>query len=217
MNWRHKSLWVQLQRVINRYVHIAGIDEVGRGPLAGPVIAAAVVLPRKHSITGLADSKTIPPKKREQLALSIRNQASAWALGFATVKEIDQLNILQASLLAMRRAVLALPAVPEFAYVDGHIRPNLPCPCETVIRGDASVQCISAASIVAKVARDILMLRYDRRYPGYGFSSNRGYPTSAHREALRQHGVTPIHRRSFAPVRTVLERASTRYCSSLSA
>ncbi len=191
--------------MIEHNQHIAGIDEVGRGPLAGPVVAAAVVLPSTHSIVGLADSKKLSPGKRQHLACKIRDDAVSWALGFATVDEIDQINILQASLLAMRRAVLALSVLPEFAYVDGHIKPDLPCASETVIGGDAMVESISAASIVAKVARDSLMLRFDQRFPGYGFSSNKGYPSKAHREALKQQGICPIHRRSFAPVRDLLE------------
>jgi len=198
--------------VTNGHVHIVGIDEVGRGPLAGPVVAAAVILPTDHSIAGLADSKKLSPKKRQQLARLIRDGARNWALGFATVDEIDKINILQASLLAMRRAVLALSVVPEFAYVDGHVKPNLPCASETVIRGDATIESISAASIVAKVARDSLMLRFDQRFPGYGFSSNMGYPSKAHRDALKEQGICPIHRRSFAPVRDLLEQSVNTPC-----
>ena len=183
---------------------IAGVDEVGRGPLAGPVVAAAVILDPARPITGLADSKTLSPVRREQLATEIRAQALAWALGRAEVAEIDRLNILQASLLAMQRAVAALSLAPEKVLVDGNRCPVLACPCEAIIKGDATVPAISAASILAKVARDAELCELHDRYPHYGFARHKGYPTAAHREALCRHGPCPEHRRSFAPVAAVL-------------
>ena len=184
---------------------LAGVDEVGRGPLAGPVVAAAVILPPDHAIEGLADSKAVSAKRRETLAEQIKSEALAWAVGRAEVDEIDRLNILQASLLAMQRAVLALDPSPEYALVDGNKCPELPCPAEAVVKGDAKVPVISAASILAKVARDTEMLVWDREYPGYGFAGHKGYPSKAHLEALARLGITPIHRRSYAPVRRLVE------------
>jgi ribonuclease HII len=183
---------------------VAGVDEVGRGPLAGPVVAAAVILDPASSIAGLADSKCLTETRREELAVEIRARALAWALGRAEVEEIDRINILQASLLAMQRAVQALDPPPDYALIDGNRCPQLRCPAEAVIRGDASVAAISAASIIAKVARDEEMRAMDREYPGYGLASHKGYPSKAHLEALRRLGVTPIHRRSFGPVRRLL-------------
>jgi len=183
---------------------IAGVDEVGRGPLAGPVVAAAVILDPSKPIQGLADSKSISEKKRERLDEQIRASALAWAIGRAEVEEIDQINILQASLLAMRRAVLALRPQAEHALVDGNRCPDLHCSCEAIIKGDQSVEVISAASIIAKVYRDKEMVEMDTLYPGYGFLSHKGYPTKLHMESLKQLGVTPIHRRSFGPVKKVL-------------
>ncbi|EDN67274.1 Ribonuclease HII [Beggiatoa sp. PS] len=185
---------------------IAGVDEVGRGPLAGPVIAAAVILDEAHPIVGLADSKTLSEKRREALAKEIRQRALAYALGRAEVEEIDHINILQASLLAMQRAVKNLPIVPEHVLVDGKFCPQLDCSVEAIIQGDKKVQVISAASILAKVVRDEEMREMDHLYPGYGFAAHKGYPTRAHREALQRLGATVIHRRSFAPVRQVLLR-----------
>jgi len=187
------------------YTYIAGVDEVGRGPLAGPVVAAAVILDPVKPIHGLADSKALTERKREDLAGLIRERAIAWAVGRAEIEEIDQINILQASLLAMRRAVLELRPQPEYALVDGNRCPVLPCPAEAIIKGDATVAAISAASILAKVTRDHEMLQLDTEYPGYGFASHKGYPTKAHLEALSRLGVTPIHRRSFAPVKIYLQ------------
>ena len=187
-----------------RVILIAGVDEVGRGPLAGPVVTAAVILDPTRSIAGLADSKKLSEKRREQLVPEIQAKALAFAYGRAEVEEIDQLNILQASLLAMRRAVLALKIVPDEAWVDGNKAPDLPMKVLTFIKGDATIAAISAASILAKVARDHEMLLMHERYPQYGFAGHKGYPTAAHVEALRLHGVTPIHRRSFAPVRARL-------------
>jgi ribonuclease HII len=184
---------------------VAGVDEVGRGPLAGPVVAAAVILDPARPIVGLADSKKLSEARREALAPIIREQALAWALGRAEVEEIDAINILQASLLAMRRAVLALSVAPEFALIDGNRCPELSCPAEAVVKGDSRVAAISAASIIAKVARDHEMVALDAQYPGYGLAGHKGYPSPAHLAALQQLGVTPIHRRSFAPVRRLLE------------
>lgn len=184
---------------------IAGVDEVGRGPLAGPVVAAAVILDPKRPIDGLADSKKLTQKRREQLAVTIREQALCWALGRAEVDEIDRLNILHASLLAMRRAVETLSVAPGHALIDGNRCPDLPCSAEAVVGGDATVASISAASILAKVARDREMVELDSRYPGYGLARHKGYPTKVHLEALLTLGVSPIHRTSFAPVRRLLE------------
>jgi ribonuclease HII len=180
---------------------IAGVDEVGRGPLAGPVVAAAVILLRP--LGGLADSKTLCAEERERLAGLVRAQARI-GIGAASVAEIDRINILQASLLAMRRAVLRLGCLPDLALIDGKHAPELPCPVETIVDGDALVPAISAASIVAKVTRDRLMRRLAERYPGYGWETNVGYATSAHREAIWQLGACCHHRRSFAPVQGTL-------------
>ena len=184
---------------------ICGVDEVGRGPLAGPVVAAAVILDPAQPISGLDDSKKLTEKRREALFEEIRNKALAWSLGRAEVEEIDRINILQASLLAMQRAVEALPVSPDHALVDGNKLPVLSCSAEAIVGGDSSVACISAASIMAKVSRDREMLILDRRYPGYGLARHKGYPTPAHKAALEKLGVSEIHRRSFAPVRRVLE------------
>ncbi len=187
---------------------IAGVDEVGRGPLAGPVIAAAVILDPAHPITGLADSKQLSEIRREQLAVEIRAHALAWALGRADVTEIDRINILQASLLAMRRAVEDLSIIPHRVLVDGkHCPSGLVCPCQALIKGDATVPAISAASILAKVARDAELRELHNHYPDYGFARHKGYPTVAHRQALHRFGPCPEHRRSFAPVAAVLQAA----------
>ncbi len=184
---------------------VAGIDEAGRGPLAGPVIAAAVILKHDHVIHGLADSKTLRANAREHLAREIRATALTWAVGRAEVEEIDRLNILHASLLAMRRALAGLAPAPTRALVDGNRVPEgLACRAQAVVRGDATVPVISAASILAKVARDAEMLELDQRFPGYGFAVHKGYPTPAHLAALARLGVCAIHRRSFAPVRRLL-------------
>jgi ribonuclease HII len=186
-------------------LYTAGCDEAGRGPLAGPVIAAAVILNPAKPIAGLADSKQLTAKQREYLAGLIQERALCWAIGEATVAEIDKLNILQATLLAMQRAITALTLRPTHALVDGNCLPaNLPCPATAIIRGDQTVACISAASILAKVHRDTLMLALDKLYPAYGFKDHKGYGTRQHLEALATYGVTPFHRRSFAPVRQYL-------------
>ena len=186
---------------------IAGVDEVGRGPLAGPVVAAAVILDPACPIAGLADSKKLSPARRERLTLDIRANAMAWALGRAEVAEIDRLNIFQASLLAMRRAVEALPMTPDRVLVDGKHCPPLACPCTAIVKGDATVPAISAASILAKVARDAELRELHDRYPHYAFARHKGYPTAIHREALRRYGPCPEHRRSFAPVAAALQAA----------
>ncbi len=184
---------------------LAGVDEVGRGPLAGPVVAAAVILDPRHPIDGLADSKKLSEKRREALDLVIRERALAWSLGRAEVEEIDAINILQASLLAMQRAVAGLTVVPELVLVDGNRCPQLACPVQAVVKGDDLVPAISAASIIAKVSRDREMVALDARYPGYGLAKHKGYPSSLHMEALNELGVTPVHRRSYAPVRRIIE------------
>ena len=188
-------------------VLVAGIDEAGRGPLAGPVTAAAVVLAPGSAIAGLADSKTLTARRRAELATLIRAQALSWSLGWAAVDEIDRLNILQATLLAMTRAVTGLSRRPDLALVDGNRAPVLACPVRTVVGGDASIAAISAASIIAKVARDEEMRLLDRRYPGYGLATHKGYPTAAHLAALQRLGASECHRRSFAPVRRVLSQS----------
>lgn len=186
-------------------IHIAGVDEVGRGPLAGPVVAAAVILHPDRPIEGLADSKKLSEKRREALDLQIREYAHCWALGRAEPDEIDRINILQASLLAMQRAVAGLTAAPQLALVDGNRAPQLSCSVKTIVGGDSSEPAISAASIIAKVARDREMVELDGRYPGYGLAKHKGYPTKQHIEALQVLGVTEIHRRSFGPVQRVLD------------
>jgi ribonuclease HII len=190
---------------VNHPALIAGVDEAGRGPLAGPVVAAAVILSPDHPIAGLADSKALSPSRREALAEEIRRQAMCWAIGLAEAEEIDRVNILQASLLAMQRAVAALTSRPEKVLVDGNQCPRLACPVEAIVKGDATVASISAASILAKVHRDRLMLDLDARYPLYGFRRHKGYPTADHLRALTDHGVSPIHRRSFSPVAMALK------------
>lgn len=180
-----------------------GIDEAGRGPLAGPVYAACVVLNPENLIDGLADSKQLSEKKRDALALAIKQQAIAWAIASATVDEIDRLNILQASLLAMQRAVAQLPLLPDLALVDGNQSPRLKCPVRTIINGDNLVAEISAASILAKTARDTEMLRLHQCFPQYGFDQHKGYPTKKHLIALQTFGACEIHRKSFAPVKAV--------------
>jgi len=184
--------------------HVAGVDEAGRGPLAGPVIAAAVILDPDNPVHGLKDSKQLSPSRREALYSEITRKAIAWGVGRAGVEEIDRLNILQASLLAMRRAVLMLNPAPRRVLVDGNQCPHLDCPVEAVIGGDSTVAAISAASIIAKVTRDREMVELDRHYPGYGLARHKGYPSREHLQALRRLGVTPLHRRSYAPVRKLL-------------
>lgn len=183
---------------------LAGVDEVGRGPLAGDVVAAAVILDPARSIAGLRDSKKLSAPRRTQLAAEIREYALGWALGRASVDEIDELNILHASLLAMHRAVTALQPQPEYVLVDGNRLPRWSYAADAVVKGDDRVPAIAAASILAKVQRDEEMAALDVTYPGYGLAQHKGYPTRVHLDALKQLGVTPIHRRSFAPVRKLL-------------
>lgn len=180
---------------------VAGVDEVGRGPLCGPVVTAAVILDPSKPIIGLNDSKKLSEKKREQLFAEIKTKAVAWSIGRAEVAEIDQLNILQATLLAMQRAIELLSITPKLALIDGNRCPKLSIPCSAVIKGDATIPAIAAASILAKVTRDKEMLELDKRYPGYGIAGHKGYPTAIHLAALQQLGPTPIHRHSFTPVR----------------
>lgn len=179
---------------------VCGVDEAGRGPLAGAVVAAAVILHPDRAIPGLADSKKLSARKRERLALEIKQQAWAWVVAEASVEEIDQLNILQASLLAMKRAVMSLSLVPDRVLVDGNQLPDLPYSVQAIIGGDASQPSISAASILAKTSRDAALIELDQRYPDYGFAQHKGYPTPQHLQAIRQYGVLPVHRKSFAPV-----------------
>ncbi len=179
---------------------VCGVDEAGRGPLAGPVVAAAVILDPQNPIPGLNDSKKLSAKRREALALEIRAKALAWSVAEASVEEIDRINILQASLLAMRRAVEGLAIRPERAVIDGNRCPQLDCPAEAIVGGDGKVASIAAASILAKTVRDAGMLLLHADYPMYGFDRHMGYPTAFHLQALRQHGASPVHRRSYAPV-----------------
>ena len=184
---------------------VAGVDEVGRGPLAGDVVAAAVIL-GDSSPAGLTDSKALSPRQRERLAETIRSEAVSWSLGRATVAEIDELNILQASLLAMWRAVKGLSVQPSLVLVDGNHLPRWSYEARAIVKGDLIEPAISAASIVAKVTRDSEMVILDDQYPGYGFATHKGYPTKAHLAALASLGVSPVHRRSFGPVKRLLAR-----------
>lgn len=183
---------------------LAGVDEVGRGPLAGDVVAAAVILDPDRPVEGLRDSKKLSARQRESVAAEIRECALAWALGRASVAEIDDINILQASLLAMERAVDALSTRPEYVLVDGNRLPRWSYASEPVVKGDDRVPAIAAASILAKVQRDEEMVALEETYPGYGLARHKGYPTAEHLAALKQLGVTPVHRKSFAPVRELL-------------
>ncbi|MGB5260274.1 MAG: ribonuclease HII [Gammaproteobacteria bacterium] len=185
---------------------VAGVDEAGRGPLAGPVIAGAVILDPARPIDGLNDSKRLSAARRERLYEEICERALAWSIGRAEVEEIDRINILQATLLAMQRAVQGLVPAAEYVLVDGNRCPGFACPSQAVVRGDSRVAAISAASIMAKVTRDREMIEMDRLFPGYGLAQHKGYPSKLHIEALKLLGVTPIHRRSYAPVRRIAER-----------
>lgn len=198
----------QLESVVMPPGLVAGVDEVGRGPLAGPVVTAAVILDPNYHIAGLADSKKLTEAQREVLAEEIKEKCLCWSLGRAEVVEIDEINILQATMLAMRRAVMGLSVKPDHVLIDGNRCPDLPYPSQAVVKGDSRVTVISAASIIAKVARDQEMIQLARQYPGYGLEGHKGYPTKAHVAALHELGVTPIHRRSYAPVRKALEAVS---------
>src|SRR5690242_17890628 len=196
-----------LKRInVSATVLVAGVDEAGRGPLAGPVMAAAVILDPARPIEGLRDTKQLSPAQRETLAGEIRSRALAWAVAWADHEEIDRINILQATLLAMARAVAALALEPTAVVVDGNRCPPLRQPVTAIVKGDSSVPSISAASILAKVERDAAMCRLDALYPGYGFAVHKGYPTAQHLEALETLGACSVHRRSFGPVRRCLER-----------
>ena len=184
---------------------IAGVDEVGRGPLCGPVVTAAVILDPKRPISGLKDSKKLTEARRTELSEQIKQSALAWCIARADVEEIDQLNILHATMLAMQRAVAGLSIVPELALIDGNRCPHLAVPCQAIVKGDDRVPAIAAASILAKVARDTEMQELDRQYPGYGMAGHKGYPTKQHLLALQTLGATPIHRRSFKPVQQALQ------------
>jgi ribonuclease HII len=208
MNFATRQQALDFGARLSRAARVAGVDEAGRGPLAGPVFAAAVILPRRCRIAGLADSKALSASERAALAPVIRERAVAWSIAWADAEEIDSLNILQATLLAMRRALLGLPVAPTHVQVDGMTAPRLGdlrlgCTVETIVRGDASQPAISAASILAKTARDALMEQLDALYPGFDLRAHKGYATPAHLRALRALGPTPLHRRSFAPVKSL--------------
>jgi len=203
---------------MNQIQLICGVDEAGRGPLAGAVYAAAVVLNPEKPIQGLADSKKLSEKKRDALALEIKAHALAWSIAYSTVEEIDEINILQASLLAMKRAIesiqtnqsvqaslAGMQSTQLLVQVDGNQCPKISLPCEAIVKGDSKVQAISAASILAKTARDAALYELDQQYPMYGFAQHKGYPTAAHMALLREHGVSPVHRRSYAPVRALIQ------------
>lgn len=184
---------------------VAGVDEAGRGPLAGSVIAAAVIINDAHSIIGLTDSKKLSAIKRGELEAQIKLHATAWAIGEASCGEIDEINILQASLLAMKRAILQLIPLPQLVLIDGNKTPDIPgLSMRAIVKGDLYEPCISAASILAKEYRDRQMLELDQQYPQYQFARHKGYPTQLHRSLLKQHGVSPVHRISFKPVRELL-------------
>nr|CAA6807201.1 MAG: Ribonuclease HII (EC [uncultured Thiotrichaceae bacterium] len=186
------------------YKLVAGVDEVGRGPLAGAVVTAAVILDPARPILGLTDSKKLTALRREKLAIEIREKALAWSLGRAEVEEIDQLNILWATMLAMRRAIENLPVHPDLVLIDGNRCPEAPYNMEAVIKGDAKIPEIGAASILAKVTRDAEMVELHEQYPLYGFAGHKGYPTKIHIQAIREHGILPCHRQSFKPIKNLL-------------
>ena len=187
---------------------ICGVDEAGRGPLAGSVYAAAVILDVNNPIDGLADSKKLSEKKRDFLSAEIKTKTLAWGIASCSCQEIDEINILQASLLAMQRAIEAMQAqfgvIPDLVQVDGNKCPKISLPCEAIVKGDSKVQAISAASILAKVARDVELYELDKIYPQYGFAQHKGYPTAAHLLALQAYGICPQHRLSYAPVKVLI-------------
>ncbi len=184
---------------------VCGVDEAGRGPLAGPVFAAAVILDPARPITGLRDSKKLSEAQRDALAIAIRERALAWCIAQSSEQEIDKINILQATMLAMRRAVEGLRVQPTLALIDGNRCPVMAVRSEAIVKGDDKVEAISAASILAKTARDAALMELHRIYPQYAFDQHKGYPTALHLELLKQHGVSPVHRRSYAPVRALLD------------
>ncbi|MCK5092449.1 MAG: ribonuclease HII [Gammaproteobacteria bacterium] len=189
-------------------MHMAGVDEAGRGPLAGPVVAAAVILDTESPIEGLADSKKLSAKKRAALELLIKERSLSWALGRAEIDEIEELNILHASMLAMKRAVESLDMMPAMVLIDGNRCPDVKMKSRAIIKGDQRVEAISAASILAKESRDREMIQLDEEFPGYGFAVHKGYPTRAHIQALKEIGVSSVHRRSYGPVKRILQAFS---------
>ncbi|MBQ3691787.1 MAG: ribonuclease HII [Clostridia bacterium] len=191
--------WLQYENLAYEKgcVNICGVDEAGRGPLAGPVCAAAVILPKGQVIEGVNDSKKLSEKKREQLFDVIKEKSVAYSIGWASVEEIEEINILNAAMLAMKRAVEGLSVKADFAYIDGNKTPSLDIPCEAIVKGDANSMSIAAASILAKVSRDRLMIEYAKQYPEYGFEKHKGYGTKVHNEAILKYGACPIHRESF--------------------
>ncbi len=187
---------------------IAGVDEAGRGPLAGPVVSAAVILDPNYKLVDLNDSKKLSAIKRKALSDEIKTHSKAWSIGIATVEEIDDLNILGATLLSMKRAIKDLSGVPEKVIVDGQFTPEIDVPCEAIIQGDATEESIMAASIIAKVERDMIMVELDKKYPHYGFSKHKGYPTKLHLQILKKFGPCNDHRQTFKPVKTYLAELS---------
>jgi ribonuclease HII len=196
---------MNLEHITGHHQYIAGIDEAGRGPLAGPVVVAAVILPRNHGLDGLDDSKRLAESTREALFPRIQEIAESWAVQIVSIEEIDRINILRATFKGMQRAVAELEPKPTLTLVDGNRAPELDIEVHTIVEGDHWVPAISAASILAKVTRDRLMRAYHEQYPDYGFDRHKGYPTADHLRRLREFGPCPIHRRSFAPVRALLE------------
>jgi ribonuclease HII len=194
-----------LAAITDQHHRVAGVDEAGRGPLAGPVVVAAVMLPARYRLEGLDDSKRLSEAAREALFPVIKSEADSWAIEVVDIEEIDRINILRATFKGMQRAVAALEPQPTLTLVDGNRAPELSCEVHTIIEGDHWVPAISAASILAKVTRDHMMLEWHREYPVYGFDHNKGYPTPEHLRLLKEHGPCPIHRRTFAPVREALE------------
>lgn len=193
-----------------QYVLIAGVDEAGRGPLAGPVVAAAVILDPLRPIDGLADSKILGERKRDSLFEIIKADALSWSVGIASVEEIDELNILQATLLAMQRAVNGLAIQPDEVLIDGNRLPSLLIPAQAIVKGDSKVKVISAASIVAKVVRDKIMVDYYQKYPDFSFHLHKGYGTQQHLAEIEQFGFLPIHRKTFNPVKTMIMQEKTK-------
>lgn len=191
--------WLEFENIAYKkgYVSVCGVDEAGRGPLAGPVCAAAVILPKGKVIDGVNDSKKLTEKKRDILFDVIKSESTAYGIGWASVEEIEEINILNAAMLAMKRAVEQLPTPADFAYIDGNKMPDLSIPCEAIVKGDARSMSVAAASILAKVSRDKLMIEYAKEYPQYHFEKHKGYGTVVHREAILEYGPCPIHRMSF--------------------